>query len=91
MATGLGRSREEIGRRRGLEGILGACWRSWSMWNWEGRGKRVGVVVRSSGRGEEEEEGGVDIKRREMEKGGGEAENRGGEEVSLLIILTSTT
>ena len=90
MATGLGRSREEIGRRRGLEGILGACWRSWSMWNWEGRGKRVGVVVRSSGRGEEEE-GGVDIKRREMEKGGGEAENRGGEEVSLLIILTSTT
>ena len=90
MATGLGRRREEIGRRRGLEGILGACWRSWSMWNWEGRGKRVGVVVRSSGRGEEEE-GGVDIKRREMEKGGGEAENRGGEEVSLLIILTSTT
>ena len=90
MATGLGRRREEIGRRRGLEGILGACWRSWSMWNWEGRGKRVGVVVRSSGRGEEEE-GGVDIKRREMEKGGGEAENRGGEEVSFLIILTSTT
>ena len=62
------------------------------MWNWAGRGKRMGVrVVRSSGRGEEEEGGGVDIKIREMEKGGGEAENRGGEEVSLLIIFTSTT
>ena len=67
------------------------------MWNWEGSGKGVGVVVRSSGRGEgedeeekdEEEEGGVDIKRREMKKGGGEAENRGGEEASLLTILTS--
>ena len=62
------------------------------MWNWAGRGKRMGVrLVRSSGRVEEEEGGGVDIKRREMEKGGGEAENRGGEEVSLFIIFTSTT
>ena len=61
------------------------------MWNWAGRGKRVGgVVVRSSGSGEEEV--GVDIRRREMEKGGGEVEKRGGgEEASLLIILTPTT
>ena len=58
------------------------------MWNWGGSGKRGGVVVRSSGRGEGEEEGGVDIKRREMEKVGGEAENREGEEASLFIILT---
>ena len=43
-------------------------------------------MVRSSGSGEEE--GGVDIKMREIEKGGGEADNRGGEEASLLIILT---
>ena len=45
------------------------------------------VVVRSTGSGEEVE--GVDMRRREIEKGGGELDSLGG--ASLLIIINSLT
>ena len=93
IATGFGRSREEIGRSSGLGGTLGAWWSRWSMWKWVGKRRWGGLllllvaVVRSSGSGEEV--GGVDMRRREIENGGGELDSLGG--ASLLSILNSLT